>query len=169
MPEIAAEAELAPGTLYLHFPSKDALYAELLVEGYDILRRDLRAAANVAGPARVRAEALLDAFFTFARNHPEYFDIIFFILRKESSPLRETLPEEQTARLNAQMDACKEIAAQILGTTPRASKMELRATVDAMWRMLAGVVFFWQGDHRGANDPVIDRAKALILAAVFGP
>ncbi len=57
MPQVAAEAELAPGTLYLYFPSKDALYVELLVEGYDVLKERLHAQAKEMGSAKDRAAA----------------------------------------------------------------------------------------------------------------
>ena len=63
MPQVAAEAELAPGTLYLYFPSKDALYVELLVEGYDVLKERLQSQlqSTVAAPERAAASRALHA------------------------------------------------------------------------------------------------------------
>jgi AcrR family transcriptional regulator len=83
MPQIAAQAELAPGTLYLYFPSKDALYVELLMEGYDLLGPRLGAAARQGGDPAELGGRLIDVFFAFARECPEYFDILFFILQRE--------------------------------------------------------------------------------------
>lgn len=83
MPQIAAAVQLAQGTLYLYFPGKDALYAELLAEGYELLRRHLEATLAKPSLPRQAAGALLDGFLGFARQFPEYFDVIFFLLQKE--------------------------------------------------------------------------------------
>ena len=81
MPAIARAAELAPGTLYLYFSNKDSLYLELLLEGYELMQRQLQQAVeSETEPAR-RGEALIEAFFQFAREYPEYFDIIFFVIQ----------------------------------------------------------------------------------------
>ena len=85
IPKVAAAAELAPGTLYLYFPSKDALYAELLAEGYETLHQRLAQSVRPGAPPRRQAEALIDAFFDFARQNPEYFDIVFFVLQREGA------------------------------------------------------------------------------------
>lgn len=85
MPEIAAAAELAPGTLYLYFPSQDALCVELLIEGYTMPLADLQAAADSPGPPDRTAASLIDAFLRFAQTESQYFDISFFALQQELS------------------------------------------------------------------------------------
>lgn len=167
MPEIAAAAELAPGTLYLYFPSKDALYAELLVEGYQILTEALQAAAARKGTPRRRAETLIEAFMGFAREHPQYFDIIFFVLQREATR-RSVLGEDQLRRLEACEKACKQVAAGVLKETGRRSAKELALTVEAVWSMLVGVVFFWRHDEEKVFAAVARQAKRLVLEAILG-
>jgi AcrR family transcriptional regulator len=168
MPEIAAAAELAPGTLYLYFPSKDVLYIELLVEGYGKLLAGLRAAADGAGAPRRQAEALIDAFLDFARTAPQYFDIIFFVLQHEGSGPHEALAADQLRRLEAAEEACKTVAAEVLRRAPgRKTDAEVRQTVEAVWSMLAGVIFFWRRDGEPAFSTVAHGARALLLAALF--
>ena len=166
VPLIAQAAELAPGTLYLYFPSKAALYAELLVEGYEILQLRLEDAA-ASGDAAQAAEALIDAFFDFAREYPEYFETIFFVLQKEGDVGWQGFPEEQVVRLAAWEASCRAVVAGVLGQIQFKSPERCEAAVQAIWTMLAGVVFYMRG--RAEFSTVAREAKALLLEAVLGP
>jgi len=165
MPQIAARAELAPGTLYLYFPGKDALYVELLLEGYDLLIRRLHAAAEQEGEPAGQAAALIDAFFGFAREHPEYFDIIFFVLQREAGRWEGSFPAEQVERLATKEAACKQAAAAVLERAGFAPSDRRAHLVDAVWGMLAGVVYSFR--NHDAFDDIASEAKTLLLAAVF--
>ena len=152
MPEIAAAAELAPGTLYLYFPSKDVLYIELLVGGSRKLLSNLQ--FRPSGPALPdrKAAALIDAFLHSPQTEPQYFDIIFFVLQQELGGPQQALHPDQMQRLQAVEEACKGVAAAVLRQVPgQKGEAALRVTVDAIWSMLAGVVFFWRRD-RGLNS-----------------
>jgi AcrR family transcriptional regulator len=169
MPDIASDVGLAPGTLYLYFPSKTALYAELLIEGYDVLIGKLRQQDGRGGSHRERAAVLIDTFLQFAQDYPEYFNIIFFVLQREGRGGRDVLQPEQIARLEAREAACKAVAAEVL---ERAGVMrdggELQDTVDAVWSMLVGVVFFFAKDGPEALAKVSGEARELVLDALFG-
>jgi AcrR family transcriptional regulator len=165
VPLIAKEAELAPGTIYLYFPGKDALYAELLTEGYEILQQRLEEAA-ASGDAEQAAARLIDVFFDFAREYPEYFEMIFFILQKEGDVGWQGFPEEQVARLAAWEAACRAVVAGVLAQIQSRSPERCERTVQALWTMLAGVVFYMRG--RPEFMSVAREAKALLLTAVLG-
>jgi len=57
--EIAARAGVAKGTLYQHFPSKEALIMALLERNVELLEQTLQRIAREALPARTRLERLL--------------------------------------------------------------------------------------------------------------
>ncbi|MFO8006634.1 MAG: TetR/AcrR family transcriptional regulator [Candidatus Brocadiia bacterium] len=167
MPEIAREAGLAAGTLYLYFPGKGALYAELLFAGYDLLIERLGAELNRGGETRDRGEALIDAFLGFARDFPEYFDIIFFVLQRESREgAKGSLDAEQLDRLRAREAACKAMAAQMLRQAGYTGDQPV--TVDAIWSMLVGVVFYFRKTGPDRFAAVTAEAKRLILDGVLG-
>jgi len=170
MPEIARAAELAPGTLYLYFPSKQALYSELLIEGYDLLVEQLREAVHTGEPVGLQAEALMDTLFAFAAENPEYFDIIFFVLHwGGTESARSTLEPEQVARLQARESACKGIARQVLGhADSRVPPDELEQVLDAVWSMLVGVVFYFRKAGPETFRAVAEQAKRAILETYFG-
>jgi AcrR family transcriptional regulator len=170
MPEIAGAAELAPGTLYLYFRSKEALYVELLKEGYDILLARLREAVHEDAPARRQAEELMDAFIRFAGEFPDYFDIIFFVLQSEGRGLRELSSEKALmAEIEAREDACMEIARRILRALhPKARPADVSRRVEAVWSMLAGVVLYFHRDGPEVFGRVAEEAKRIILRGALG-
>ncbi len=67
---------MGQGTFYLYFPSKDAVFVELVRQmGHDMRRRLREAAA--AAPHRAEAErAGLRAFFEFVAQHPGMYRIV---------------------------------------------------------------------------------------------
>lgn len=166
MPRIAAEAELATGTLYLYFPSKEALYLELLAEGYEKLRSALEAAVERPGSVRDRGAALMEAFLGFARKSPEYFDIIFFLLQREGDGgWTGRFPPEQVKGIEARMRACQDVAAGVVREArPRATEREVKVAVDAIWSMLSGtVLYFKDGDD---FDEISREATEILLAGL---
>ncbi|MCW0232037.1 MAG: TetR/AcrR family transcriptional regulator [Ferrovibrio sp.] len=67
---IAAEAGIAVGTVYLHYPAKESLYAELLAGSLADLQKHLRDAVTRAMPDdQLMAGAL--AFYDFYRQRPD--------------------------------------------------------------------------------------------------
>jgi len=166
MPQIAAEAELAPGTLYLYFQGKEALYVELIMEGYDLLIPRLEAAAKAEGGPEAVGSALVDAFFGFAREYPAYFDILFFIIHRENSgTLATRFPQEQVRRLDRRQAACEQVVSGILDQIRPDASENREILVSAIWSMLAGVVFYFRS--RDSFDAVAQEAKALLLHALF--
>ena len=72
---LAARAGIAPGSVYHHYASKQALLAGLAAEGFGEFEAALRGAAATAGDAPIRATAL--AYFGFARAQPALYGLMF--------------------------------------------------------------------------------------------
>lgn len=165
MQEIAEKTELAPGTLYLYFPNKDALYAELLIEGFDLLSKRLKGGVSKRKSLKNQADDLVNTFFLFARECPEYFEIIFFMLHREGRIKREdVLEKDQIDRINLKEATCKAVVAEVLEGVDHKN---IDVLVDAVWSMLVGVILYFQGRPEKFND-VSKEAKKLILDAVCG-
>lgn len=170
IPAIAQATELAPGTLYLYFANKDSLYVELLLEGYEKLRERLTAAREGHASPADQAEAVIDGFFGFARQSPEYFDIIFFVIQKErEGGWGDTFDQGQLVQLEARLDSCKTIAANVLkNLDTRATTQKISRQVDAIWTMLAGVVFFFRRTREEDDFAVMAaEAKKVILRGLL--
>ena len=165
IPMVAAAAELAPGTLYLYFPGKDALYAELLAEGYELMYRRLADSVVADAAPRRQAESLIDAFVEFARENPQYFDIMFFVLQREGRDRQGALEAAQIERLKALERRCQQVAGQVLRNSGLSPARRDQAALDALWSMLAGVIFYFRND--ATFDAVAAQARRLLLSAIF--
>jgi AcrR family transcriptional regulator len=166
IPRVAAAAQLAPGTLYLYFPGKAALYAELLAEGYEMLHQRLADSAAPDLTPRRRVGALIDAFIEFAKENPEYFDIMFFVLQREGSDRKGRLDAAQVRRLKDLENRCHAVAGQVLRRSGLDHARTGQAALDALWSMLAGVIFYFRNDP--TFDAVAKQARRLLLSAIFG-
>lgn len=76
--DVAARAEVAKGTVYLYFESKETILAHLLLEGLDALGESLAEAFGEALhlTGEVRLRRLSAAYLNFFQNEREYFRLM---------------------------------------------------------------------------------------------
>ena len=73
MDEVAEEAELSKGTLYLYFKSKEDLYLAITKRGLNILIAMFKKALSKESRGIDKVFAIGRAYQQFARNYPDYF------------------------------------------------------------------------------------------------
>lgn len=75
---IAQRAEVAKGTVYLYFRTKETILAHLLLEGLDTLCQQLESAFASTLPlaASERLRRLGNAYYTFYQAEPDYFRLM---------------------------------------------------------------------------------------------
>jgi AcrR family transcriptional regulator len=78
--QIARQAELAVGTIYFYFRSKEEIFAVLQEEGLELLLEDVRRALENAADARESLHNIAQAYLNFSREHKSYFDVINYFL-----------------------------------------------------------------------------------------
>lgn len=76
--DIAAEAKLGKGTIYIYFKSKEDLYVGLILDGAESLLGDLKSkvAGTVEGGTWAQLEALVDALLSFGRGFPHLYELV---------------------------------------------------------------------------------------------
>jgi AcrR family transcriptional regulator len=75
--DIAAAADIGVGTFYLYYPTKDALFLELIEETARLLKTELdQARAGVTGAVE-KMRVANHAFFCFAEEHRDLLKIVF--------------------------------------------------------------------------------------------
>jgi AcrR family transcriptional regulator len=98
--EIADRTELSKGAIYLYFPSKEEIYVSITNEGAQILHEMLRDAVAADLPADTLLRRLGQAYFSFYRQYPSYFRMLFLyysspdMLRKVSPDLCKRCEQE---------------------------------------------------------------------------
>jgi AcrR family transcriptional regulator len=81
--DVAAQAEVSKGTVYLYFESKESILAHLLLEGLFILLSELKAAyaPQESLSAEKHLRQLAEAYWQFAQTHPNYFRLLLALDR----------------------------------------------------------------------------------------
>ena len=75
--DIAAAADVGTGTFYLHFPTKEALFADLVRETAMRAKEETDRAKEPYTDARDKARAGTETFFRFAARNRDVFKILF--------------------------------------------------------------------------------------------
>lgn len=78
MDQIAQEAELSKGTLYLYFKSKDELYRAIILRGFIILKRLMKESSLPHETGFQNVKAISEAYIRFSNEHLGYFNAILY-------------------------------------------------------------------------------------------
>ncbi len=74
--EIAKKSQLAKGTLYLYFRSKEELYSAVTLRGAHIMSAMFKDAADRNQIGLEKAFAIGEAYYEFYKRHPQYFRML---------------------------------------------------------------------------------------------
>ena len=75
MDDVAARAEVSKGTIYLYYESKEGILAHLLLEGLDLLLKEMEAVCNpeLSPEAECTLQDLANAYLDSASPIPATF------------------------------------------------------------------------------------------------
>ena len=99
MDQIAERAEIAKGTIYIYFKSKEELYFSLLLNGQDILISMLKDMKKRKSPSDPLLAETAKTLFRFYKEHTSYFRI-FMVMQQED--MQAKLSPELSQQINAQ-------------------------------------------------------------------
>ena len=157
MEDIAREAELSPGTLYLYFKNKDELYASLslrILQYLNIRLEDVKKEKDIE--PRQKIAAIKEALFDVYQFDPMILINMFHLqssetLKNLSSPLLENITELSRNSLTI----LSEIFKGDTGKDVFASHHPT-AVADIVWSLFTGVVL-WEESKR-----MIDNEKDFL-------
>ncbi|MFP4306749.1 MAG: TetR/AcrR family transcriptional regulator [Desulfococcaceae bacterium] len=151
MEDIAREAELSPGTLYLYFKNKDELYASLSLRilQYLIIRLEHVNANAELGPTE-KVDALIDAMFDVYDFDPH---IIINMFHLQSSETLKNLSEDLLREI-------EDLSRKSLGAIAAIFKEGIEAgefieehpiaLADIFWSLFSGVIL-WESSKKILN------------------
>lgn len=96
MDDIAAQAELAKGTLYLYFKSKEDILFDLTMRGTEMLTRYLRDAVKPEESGRENLVSIGWAFIAYSRENKEFFRLYLHFQTIDMKQL--AIPQEKLSR-----------------------------------------------------------------------
>jgi len=164
MEDIAQEAELSPGTLYLYFKNKEELYASLSLRilQYLLLRIEHVNAMKTAGPDE-KLKALMDAMYDVYEFDPLIIINMFHL--QSSDTLKNLTPQL--------LDEIKELTAKSMGSIVQIFKDGVAkglfinhppvALADTFWSLFSGVIL-WMTSKKLVDNSKDHLKDTLTLA-----
>ena len=152
MEDIAREAELSPGTLYLYFKNKDELYASLslrILQYLNIRLEDVKREKDVEPHKKIAA--IKEALFDVYQFDPMILINMFHLqssetLKNLSSPLLENITELSRNSLTILAAIFKDDTGQ-----DRYASHHPTAIADIVWSLFTGVVL-WEESKRMVDN-----------------
>ncbi|WP_262245671.1 TetR/AcrR family transcriptional regulator [Parapedobacter soli] len=161
--KIADAIEYSTPVVYKHFESKDAILEAFSREGYSRLADALtEAQASQTSPAR-RLEAISEAYWQFAQEHPKHYQIMYGLGIPTCQMIRD-IPEigQVSALLHSAIDDAVKSAAD--------HEVDIHLKATTFWSILHGLVAMTmiaapggpQMARRTLDDAVQGFIKALL-------
>ncbi len=140
MEDIARRCELARGTLYLYFRSKDEMAFELLLKATEDLLVTLSSALDPAQPAVRQIEKLALTYYRFYIAQPEAFRYMFVIPHDSYAG---KVSEDVLERWGATGKAALQVIASLLSQAQAEGDLEVEdpwSTAITLWAAVTGVI-----------------------------
>jgi TetR/AcrR family fatty acid metabolism transcriptional regulator len=130
--EIAREAGVADGTIYLYFKSKDDLLISLFESRMERVNGDLETAVTAADGAEAKLRAFYLAFFTMVKENPTVAEVLTLELRQSSKFMKE--------HPNPRFGELLKLIATIIADGQAAGQLESDVPAPIAARMIFGLV-----------------------------
>jgi AcrR family transcriptional regulator len=159
MGRIARAAGVTRSVLYDHFPSKHALFVELLTEWHGALLDHMGQALGGSGSMRERMRATFDAFFAFAEEHPVAWRLLF--------PDHPPLDPEAAEEMRRRRGESNRVLARLLVADARRAAIDPESAVGrAVFAMhqeaLHGVARWWRSHPEVTREELVEAATATL-------
>ncbi|MBW2545203.1 MAG: TetR/AcrR family transcriptional regulator [Deltaproteobacteria bacterium] len=140
MNQIARNAELSVGTLYLYFKNKESLFAALQEEGLTLLCDKIKEESEKGSTPREKLERVALAYLDFSEEHRKYSDIINYFL---TSP-EMVFPPPLKSRVDKHVNRILSVVEDILkkGVSKDADDREIRRLTVVFCSSLHGMLQF---------------------------
>ncbi len=95
MDDIAEEAELSKGTLYLYFKSKEDLYLAINIRGLHILEDIFKNSVKEVETGLDKVRAIGRAYYRFSQEYSDYFNALMYFDSAEMTQSHDNINETE--------------------------------------------------------------------------
>ncbi len=166
MEEIADVAEVAKGTIYLYFKSKEDLACSIALDGLDILISKFSEATTHGLPADEELRAIGSAYYEFYRDHPDYFRTFCSL---DQPDLHANLSDEMCREIDSRGEACIDIVARAVerGVEEQIFRADINAKETALllWTSEMGMIQLIGGNETHLEEWAGVPLESLVLKA----
>jgi AcrR family transcriptional regulator len=161
--KVAERIEYSHAAIYAYFDSKKALLFALLVEGFALLRDELRRAQRVPGTPEEVLQCIALAHWNFAHTHPELYQVMHGL---DGVPFGTDQTPIEARECFAQL---REAVVRVLEQSTDLSHIDVSGEVDLFWAALHGLVSLSMagrlaGDTQRASELVVSISERFSAA-----
>jgi AcrR family transcriptional regulator len=172
MEELAEEADVAVGSIYAHFGSKEGVYSALIERALELDKQYCDEGYNAGTAPAERLFGLAEGYLRFAREHPGYFQLFRF--PPPDRPGAELTPAASARVAQRIKDETERMAGEIrlaIGegiTRP----VDAESTARFLWAAWDGVICSHLGPGNmgltdGQFEAVLDRSREVFVLGLL--
>ena len=159
--QIAREADIAKGTLYKHFSSKEELYARLCLDFYQQLHDKIHQLDDKLSPAAALREIIMISFDHYL-SHPAPARVSFYCERQD---FKERLQEETKARYVSSEKEFIETMSDLMERGMKAGEFPQRPLEELMFGLEATfrgtMMLIWNSVNNCWSNQAIDTRQMI--------
>lgn len=161
MRKIATAAGVSATSIYLYFEGKDQLLHALIEEGFELLIADLQKAMEREGGEPERLSGFMQAYFRFAFDQPEYYELMFSIRPDQM----ERYPVEKFRRARLGIELTEQLLKRGINHGDF-TIVETNRTAWFVWSSLHGAVSLVKAQRLDVRIPVEDFLKTAAASVL---
>lgn len=154
---IAEAAGYTAGAIYAYYPTKEAIYADLLLVSLAALRKDMKSAIDAAPDDEARVRAAIQALYGYYRTHPQELDLGFYLFQGMRP---RGLTPELNKRLNTRFVSALRLISESLARFARIPPLATHTETVAAGTHVFGVLLMAHTGRLRILDAAPDRLIA---------
>ncbi len=174
MEDLAEEADVAIGSIYAHFSSKEGLYSALIDRALELDKHYCDEGFYAGSNPAERLLGIAEGYLSFAREHPGYFQLFRF--PPPDRPGAELTPTATRRVAQRIKDETQRMAGELQQAIDEGigRPVDARSTATFLWAAWDGVIACHLGPgNMGLEDhefeAVLDRAREIFALGLLAP
>ncbi len=140
MDQVAEEAELSKGTLYLYFKSKEQLHFAINMRAADILFNSFNKAVDEGKTGLEKTAKIGQAYIEFVKKYPNYFEAIMYFQLKDIDDFGENNHETDLHKERNPLLLLVQVVEEGISDGSIRPDLNPELVSHALWAMSTGVL-----------------------------
>ncbi len=168
---IAQKAELSKGAIYLHYNSKEEIYAHIVLSDLEKFHDRFSGLFQKSSSASQALYEFADIYVDFFLSEPEFFrNLMNFMIRATCMNFPNELYEESIKTTNKTIDIVEEIFRFGVERGEFSDTLNFRQNRNALWGMLNGIIslYIFTGNEEKREDVIRTTIKTGMETFICG-
>jgi TetR/AcrR family transcriptional regulator len=166
MDGIADRCDLAKGTIYLYFKSKEELYVSIMAEGMGLLKKDFHTIRDLPLPGDRLLGEVLRAYYAFYEKNRKYFRIMFLSSHPD---VRERVPDELLRECMDSARECMQVLSDVIDKGMESGlfrKVNPWAFANILWSTVNGIIMHYEQGPLYRDEILMLPLREMLLEAL---